>query len=164
MFKRHCVLVQAGSQSFLKCSLWCLGKLMSLRWYIIEKVHISYYNMVQLHPWNRRRVNPTTCPLWRVKSGPFQNSGRRGQTPCHTGKVVCATAYCGDDVDFGNGLGRVDGGIGGDGVLFSVFVSMWKWGWPSRRVCSAETFDVWVPWRLTTSRKWTIMEFPEMCQ
>ena len=29
--------------------------------------------------------------------------GRRGQTPCHTGKVVCATAYCGDDVDFGNG-------------------------------------------------------------
>lgn len=31
------------------------------------------------------------------------NLGRRGQTPCHTGQVVCATAYCGDDVDFGDG-------------------------------------------------------------
>lgn len=29
--------------------------------------------------------------------------GRRGQTPCHTGRVVCATAFCGDDVDFGQG-------------------------------------------------------------
>eukprot|EP00435_Cladocopium_sp_Y103_P063986 s561_g25.t1 len=31
------------------------------------------------------------------------NLGQRGQTPCHTGQVVCATAYCGDDVDFGDG-------------------------------------------------------------
>ena len=36
----------------------------------------------------------------------IQRQGRRGQTPCHTGQVVCATAYCGDDVDFGDGAGH----------------------------------------------------------
>mmetsp|Transcript_124829 Transcript_124829/g.296208 ORF Transcript_124829/g.296208 Transcript_124829/m.296208 type:complete len:877 (-) Transcript_124829:87-2717(-) len=38
--------------------------------------------------------------------------GRKGHTPRLMGRVVCATAYCGDDVDFGNGPGLLVDNMG----------------------------------------------------